>query len=46
MKYRIEEMNYLKGGEIVSNGNINNAKNVGVAVKCYGKYLFRLYVWE
>ncbi len=46
MKYRLEEINYLKGAEIVSNGDISKAKNVGVAVKCYGNYLFRLYIWE
>lgn len=46
MKYRFEEINYLEGAEIISNGDINNAKNVGVAVKCYDKFLFRLYVWE
>lgn len=46
MKYRLEEINYLKGSEIISNGDINTAKNVGVAVKCYGKYLFKLYVWQ
>ena len=46
MKYRLEETNYLKGSEIVSNGDIKKAKNVGVAVKCYGNYLFKLYVWE
>ena len=46
MKYRLEEINYLKGAEIVSNGDINKANNVGVAVKCYGNYLFRLYVWQ
>ena len=46
MNYRLEEMNYLKGAEIVSNGDIKKAKNVGVAVKCYGNYLFRLYVWQ
>jgi len=32
--------------EIVSNGDIKKAKNVGVAVKCYGNYLFKLYVWQ
>ncbi len=46
MKYRLEEINYLKGSEIVSNGDIKKAKNVGVAVKCYGNYLFKLYVWQ
>jgi hypothetical protein len=46
MKYRLEEINYLKGTEIISNGDINKAENVGVAVKCYGKYLFRLYIWN
>jgi hypothetical protein len=46
MKYRLEEINYLKGTEIVSNGDISKARNVGVAVKCHGKYLFKLYIWE
>jgi hypothetical protein len=46
MKYRLEEINYLKGSEIISNGDIKKAKNVGVAVKCYGNYLFKLYVWQ
>ena len=46
MKYRLEEINYLKGAEIISNGDINKAKNVGVAVKCCGKYLFKFYVWQ
>jgi hypothetical protein len=46
MKYRLEEINYLQGSEIISNGDIKKAKNVGVAVKCYGNYMFRLYVWQ
>jgi hypothetical protein len=46
MKYRLEEINYLQGSEIISNGDIKTAKNVGVAVKCYGNYLFKLYVWQ
>ena len=46
MKYRLEEINYLQGSEIISNGDIRTAKNVGVAVKCYGNYLFKLYVWQ
>jgi hypothetical protein len=46
MNYRLEEINYLKGEEIVSNGDINKARNVGVAVKCHGKYLFKVYIWE
>ena len=46
MKYRLEEINYLKGSEIISNGDINKAKNVGVAVKCYDQYLFKFYIWE
>jgi hypothetical protein len=46
MKYRLEEINYLKGSEIISNGDINTTKNVGVAVKCHGKYLYKLYVWQ
>jgi hypothetical protein len=46
LKYHLEEINYLKGSEIISNGDIKKAKNVGVAVKCYGSYLFKLYVWQ
>jgi hypothetical protein len=46
MKYRLEEINYLNGSEIISNGDINKAKNVGAAVKCYNQYLFKFYVWE
>jgi hypothetical protein len=46
MKYRLEEINYLKGSEIISNGDINKAENVGVAVKCYDQYLFKFYLWE
>jgi hypothetical protein len=46
MKYRLVELNYLKGKEIISNGNFKNSKNMGVAVKSYGPYLFKLYVWQ
>jgi hypothetical protein len=46
MKYRLVEMNFLNGKEIISNGNIEDAKVVGSAVKCCGNYLFKLYVWE
>jgi hypothetical protein len=46
MKYRLEKINYLKGSEILFNGDINTAKNVGVAVKYHGKYLYKLYVWQ
>lgn len=45
-KYCLKEMNCLHGKEICSNGNLQSAKNVGVAVKGYGKYLYKLYVWE
>jgi nuclear transport factor 2 (NTF2) superfamily protein len=46
MKYRFVEMKYLKGKEIASRGKFEDAKDVGVAVKCYGNYIFKLYVWE
>lgn len=46
MKYRFVEIKYLKGKEIASRGKFENAKYVGVAVKCYRDYIFKLYVWE
>ena len=46
MNYRIVELKHLKGREIASKGNYDNAEDVGVAVKGYGDYLFKLYVWE
>ncbi len=46
MKYRLVEIKYLKGKEISSNGNFNDSKDVGVAVKSYGEYTYKLYVWE
>ena len=46
MKYSLVEINYLHGREIISNGNFKDAKIVGLAVKCCGNYLFKLYVWE
>jgi hypothetical protein len=46
MKYRLVEMNFLNEKEIISNGNIEDAKIVGSAVKCCGNHLFKLYVWE
>jgi len=30
---------------IISNGNFKDAKIVGLAVKCCGNYIFKLYVW-
>jgi hypothetical protein len=44
--YRIVELKHLKGKEITSKGNYNNTEEVNVAVKGYGDYLFKLYVWE
>ncbi len=46
MKYSLVEVNFLNGKEIISTGNIEDAKVVGSAVKCCGNYLFKLYVWE
>jgi len=44
--YLLVEINYLKGMEITSKGNFKEAKNVGVAVKTCGNYIYKLYVWE
>ncbi len=44
--YLFVEINYLKGREITSRGNFEDAKNVSVAVKSNGNYIFKLYVWE
>ena len=44
MKYGLVEIYYLKGREIISNGNFKDAKIVGLAVKCCGSYIFKLYV--
>ena len=46
MKYRFVEIKYLKGKEIASRGKFEDAKDVGVAVKSYGGYTYKLYVWE
>ncbi len=46
MNYRFVEINYLKGREISSKGDFEEARDVAVAVKCNGNYIFRLYVWE
>jgi hypothetical protein len=46
MKYCLVEINYLEGKEIASSGNIEESNDVGVAVKCCGDYLFKLYVWK
>jgi len=40
------EINYLKGREIASKGNFEEARDVAVAVKCNSIYLYKLYVWE
>jgi len=45
MKYGLVEIYYLKGREIISNGNLKDAKIVGLAVKCCGNYIFKLYIW-
>lgn len=45
-KYCLVEMNHLKGNAICSNEDNRNAKNVGVAVKAQGNYLYKLYIWE
>jgi hypothetical protein len=46
MNYRIVELNHLNGKELASKGSYDKAEDVGVAVKGYGDYLFKLYVWE
>lgn len=45
-KYCLVEMNCIHGRVICSNGDLQSAQNVGVAVKEEGKYLYKLYVWE
>ena len=40
MNYRLVEINYLKGKEIASKGNFEEARDVSVAVKCYRDYLY------
>jgi len=44
--YLFVEINYFKGMEITSKGNFKDAKNVSVAVKSNGNYIYKLYVWE
>ena len=46
MNSRLVEVNYLEGREITSSGSFEEAGDVAVAVKCYGNYLYKLYVWE
>lgn len=43
--YLFSEINYLKGETIASNGEINNAQNISVAIRNVGDYSFILYLW-
>ncbi|MCL2115554.1 MAG: hypothetical protein FWH29_04960 [Methanobrevibacter sp.] len=43
--YSLVENNQLNGTVIVSNDNMNLAKNISVAMKNIGKYSFTLYIW-
>jgi len=43
-KYRLVEINHLYGEEICSSGNIDDADNVAVAVKCHGSYMYKLFL--
>lgn len=45
-KYRLIEINHLNGEEICSNGNIDDADNVAVAVKCQGSYMYKLFLGD
>ncbi len=46
MKYKLIELNQLKGATITTNGNIDEAENVAVGNRKYGNYSFQLYVWD
>jgi|WetSurMetagenome_2_1015567.scaffolds.fasta_scaffold152388_2 hypothetical protein len=44
LKYRLVEMNHLNGNQICSNGDFKNSKDVAVAVKCHGDFVYKLYL--
>lgn len=44
--YELTEINQLNGKTIVSKGKMDTAQNVAVGSKTYGKYSFKLYVWD
>ena len=44
MKYRLVEMNHLNGNEVCSNGDFKDSKDIAVAVKCNGDFVYKLYV--
>lgn len=44
--YELTEINQLNGKTIASKGKMDNTQNVAVGSKTYGKYSFKLYVWD
>ncbi|MGC9517325.1 MAG: hypothetical protein ACP5C3_06485 [Methanomicrobiales archaeon] len=44
--YNLIEVNKLNGTIIASNADINQAKNISTAIRSYGGYTFRLYLWD
>lgn len=46
MKYKLIELNQLKGSTITTNGNVDGVGNVAVGNRNYGNYSFQLYVWD
>jgi len=46
MKYKLIELNQLKGTTITTNGNMDDVGNVAVGNRNYGNYSFQLYVWD
>jgi hypothetical protein len=46
MKYNLMETSNLKGATIVSNGDMEKAKNIHSAVRNFGNYSFQLYLWK
>ncbi len=45
-KYNFTETQQLNGTTIVSNGEMENAKNIHSAIRHCGNYTFQLYLWK
>jgi len=43
-KYRLEEVNHLKGQEICSSGDMNSAQIIVTAVKSQNSFIYKLYL--
>jgi len=46
LKYNLTEVSQLDGITIASNANMEDATNVNVAIRSYGNYTFKLYIWS